>query len=56
MRYYTVEQLAKKLGVSRISIYNWIRRGKIVVESFGPHYRKFIPEKTLPSFIKSKLK
>jgi excisionase family DNA binding protein len=54
MKYYTSTQVAEMLGVTRMTIYNWIRRGKLPVKSMGLHYTKYITESDIPAFLRRK--
>ena len=42
MRYYSTEEMAKLVGVTRVSIFRWIKEGKIKAERSGHSY--IIPE------------
>ena len=53
--FYTPEELAGILKVSRQTIYNWIRRGKLKAASMGKHYPVYISSVGLPKFIAEKI-
>jgi len=47
---YTVEQVAKKLKVSKITVYRFIKKGKIRASKIGKEYR--VKESNLEDFLK----
>ncbi|MCX6783948.1 MAG: helix-turn-helix domain-containing protein [candidate division WWE3 bacterium] len=38
-QYYTIEEVAKKLRVAYLTVYRWIRSGKLVAIKAGKQYR-----------------
>jgi excisionase family DNA binding protein len=44
-RYLTIPELARLLGVSRITVYNWVKKGTIPAARAGRNY--IITDKTL---------
>lgn len=46
-KYYSTTEAAKILGVSRITIFNRIKSGKLKAEKFGRNY--LIPKNQLPT-------
>jgi len=51
-KYLTTPELAKKLGVSRITIFNRIKKGKIPAEKIGRNY--IIPYENVKGLIENK--
>jgi putative resolvase len=49
--FYLVEELAEKLRLNKMTIYRWIKRGKIEAHKIGKEYR--ISRETFNKFIKS---
>lgn len=49
-RYYTVEEIAKRLRVTRQAIYNWIDEGRLHAVKVGRALR--IPESAVNAFLK----
>lgn len=37
--FYLVEELAEKLRVNKMTIYRWIKAGKLTASKLGKHYR-----------------
>jgi excisionase family DNA binding protein len=37
-RYLTIPELARRLGVSRVTVYNWVRKGIIPAAKAGRNY------------------
>ncbi len=37
--FYLVDELAAKLRVNPMTIYRWIKAGKLIASKFGRHYR-----------------
>lgn len=37
--FYLVEELAEKLRVNRMTIYRWIKAGRLTASKLGKHYR-----------------
>lgn len=37
--FYLVEELAEKLRLNKMTIYRWIKAGKITASKLGKHYR-----------------
>ena len=52
-KYYTAREFAKKRGVTRQTVYKWIRKGHLsaVEEKSGPFKHVLIPQKTADKFI-----
>lgn len=48
-QYYSIEEVAKKLKVSYLTVYRWIRAGKLKSYKAGKQYR--IDEAELNEFI-----
>lgn len=38
-RFYTVAEVAEKIGVTSAAVYKWIRSGKLEAYQFGDAYR-----------------
>lgn len=51
-QFYTLEEIAKMLKVSYLTVYRWVRAGKLLSFKVGKQYR--IKNKDLESFIISK--
>ena len=51
--YITIPQLAKLLGVSRVTIYNRVKKGQIPAERIGRDY--FITDQTVQEILGRKL-
>lgn len=49
-QYYTVQEIAKRLRVTRQAIYNWIDEGRLQAVKVGRSLR--IPESAVKAFIK----
>ena len=49
--YLTIQEVAEKLGFSYITIYGWVKRGKIPSYNWNGAYR--ISDKELKAFIKA---
>jgi excisionase family DNA binding protein len=47
--FYLVEELAEKLRVNKMTIYRWIKAGKLEVYKMGKEYR--IPKKEFDNFM-----
>jgi len=54
MRFYTPKEVAEMCGVSLITVYNWIKKGRIRAESLGKKYKKYIPETEIPTFLRER--
>ena len=48
-QYYTIEEVAKMLKVAYLTVYRWIREGKLVAYKAGKQYR--IKKADLDKFI-----
>jgi excisionase family DNA binding protein len=55
MKLLTPAQVAKICGVSRMTVYRWMRSGKLPYQTLGKHYPKLIYEKDIPTFLRRKL-
>ena len=53
MNYITIPELARLLGLSRITVYNRVKNGQIDAVKIGRNY--FIPKKSLDSLLGNKL-
>lgn len=51
-QYYSIEEVAKMLKVAYLTVYRWIRDGKLNSNKAGKQYR--IKKKELDKFIKLK--
>jgi excisionase family DNA binding protein len=51
-KYYTPKEVSKICGVSILTIYRWIRTGKLPVKTLGSHYKKYILESDIPTFMR----
>lgn len=49
--YLTIQQVSEKLGFSYVTIYGWVKRGKIPSYNWNGAYR--ISDKELRAFIKA---
>jgi excisionase family DNA binding protein len=38
-KYYTIEEVAKRLKVAYLTVYRWIQGGKLCAYKFGKQYR-----------------
>lgn len=47
--YYSIAQVAKLAGVTRMTVYNWIKRGKIKAVKVGRAYA--IPARSVKNYI-----
>lgn len=52
-KFYTPQDIAKTLKVAYMTVYRWIRAGKLKAYKIGKQYR--ITEKDFNSFIKNNL-
>lgn len=50
IKMYTLQEVADMVRVSRQSIYNWIRSGRLKATKYGKEYR--ITEEELKKFLK----
>lgn len=51
-KYYSIEEVSKMLKVAYLTVYRWIRSGRLESDKAGRQYR--ISHKSLQSFIKDK--
>lgn len=51
-QYYSIEEVAKMLKVAYLSVYRWVRAGKLVAYKAGKQYR--IKKEDLDKFIERK--
>lgn len=51
-QYYTIEEVAKMLKVAYLTVYRWIRAGKMKAVKAGKQYR--ITQSELDKFLNSK--
>lgn len=49
LKVYTVEEVAELMTVTKITVYNWIREGKLKAKKIGKYYR--ITEENLRAFL-----
>ena len=54
VKYYTVQEVATICQVSPLTVYRWIKAGKLPVQTMGTHYSKFILETDIPTFLRKK--
>jgi len=50
-KYYTLEEVAKKLRVVYMTVYRWVRNGKLSAYKFGKQY--MVKEEDLEDFIQN---
>ncbi len=49
-RYYTIEQVAERFGVTRAAVYKWMKQGQLDFVVIGSHRR--ITDSAIKAFIK----
>ena len=52
-RYTTIPELAKMLGVSRVTVYNWVKKGDILATKVGKTY--IITDKTVNDILSKRM-
>lgn len=50
--YYTIQEVADKLKVAYLTVYRWVRAGKLKANKAGKQYR--INKNNIQSFLKEK--
>lgn len=51
-KYYSIEEVSKMLKVAYLTVFRWIRSGRLQSDKAGRQYR--ISHKTLKAFMKNK--
>jgi len=52
-QYYSIKEVAKMLKVAYLTVYRWIRAGKLISQKAGKQYR--ISKITLDKFLNKKI-